>query len=180
MGPPIAPSTVPTQRTVYIGNLPPTASIDELLNNIHHGPLEAIRILPEKSCVFLSFLSPITANAFHADASLRRLSLHGQELRIGWGKPSAVPAQVALSISQQGASRNVYIGGLTEAEGWTEERLRDELSKFGLIDQVKIVRDKGIGFVHFLSISTATKVCIFSKALFIADWEKLGRRCASD
>ena len=39
-----------------------------------------------------------------------------------------------------------------------EEQLRDDLSRFGLIDQVKIVRDKNINFVHFLSISTATKV----------------------
>ena len=40
----------------------------------------------------------------------------------------------------------------------TEEQLRDDLSRFGLIDQVKIVRDKNIDFMHFLSISTATKV----------------------
>ena len=40
----------------------------------------------------------------------------------------------------------------------TEEQLRDNLSRFGLIDQVKIVRDKNINFVHFLSISTTTKV----------------------
>ena len=39
-----------------------------------------------------------------------------------------------------------------------EEQLRDDLSRFGLIDQVKIVRDKDIDFVHFLSISTTTKV----------------------
>ena len=39
-----------------------------------------------------------------------------------------------------------------------EEQLRDNLSRFGSIDQVKIVRDKNIDFVHFLSISTATKV----------------------
>ena len=40
----------------------------------------------------------------------------------------------------------------------TEEQLRDDLSRFGLIDQVKIVRDKNIDFMHFLSISTTTKV----------------------
>ena len=39
-----------------------------------------------------------------------------------------------------------------------EEQLRDNFSRFGLIDQVKIVRDKNIDFMHFLSISTATKV----------------------
>jgi RNA recognition motif-containing protein len=67
-----------------------------------------------------------------------------------------VPSQVALAISQSNASRNVYLGGLDD--GTTEEQLRDDLSRFGLIDQVKIVRDKNIGFVHFLSISIATKV----------------------
>jgi RNA recognition motif-containing protein len=38
------------------------------------------------------------------------------------------------AIAQSGASRNVYLGGLEEH--MTEEMLRDELSKFGLIDQV--------------------------------------------
>lgn len=145
-----------TGRTVYVGNLPATASVDELLNLVHFGPLESIRVLPEKSCVFLSFLEGATAAAFHADATIKKLSLHGQELKIGWGKPSPVPSQVALAISQSNASRNVYLGGLDD--GTTEEQLRDDLSRFGLIDQVKIVRDKNIGFVHFLSISVATKV----------------------
>lgn len=146
-----------TGRTVYVGNLPATASVDELLNLVHFGPLESIRVLPEKSCVFLSFLDGATAAAFHADALIKKLSLHGQDLKIGWGKPSAVPSQVALAIQQSNASRNVYLGGLDE--NMTEEQLRDDLSRFGLIDQVKIVRDKNIGFVHFLSIAVATKVC---------------------
>ncbi|KAF9812588.1 hypothetical protein IEO21_06110 [Rhodonia placenta] len=145
-----------TGRTVYVGNLPPSASVDELLNLVHFGPLESVRVLPEKSCVFLSFLDGATAAAFHADALIKKLSLHGQELKIGWGKPSAVPSQVGLAIQQSNASRNVYLGGLDE--NVTEELLRDDLSRFGLIDQVKIVRDKNIGFVHFLSISVATKV----------------------
>jgi len=145
-----------TGRTVYVGNLPATASVDELLNLVHFGPLESIRVLPEKSCVFLSFLDGATAAAFHADALIKKLALHGQELKIGWGKPSAVPSQVALAIQQSNASRNVYLGGLDE--NMTEEQLRDDLSRFGLIDQVKIVRDKNIGFVHFLSIAVATKV----------------------
>jgi RNA recognition motif-containing protein len=145
-----------TGRTVYIGNLPPSASVDELLNLVHFGPLESVRVLPAKSCVFLSFLDGATAAAFHADATIRKVSLHGQELKIGWGKASPVPSSVLMAISQSGASRNVYLGGLEE--GMTEEHLRDDLSRFGLIDQVKIVRDKNIGFVHFLSIATATKV----------------------
>lgn len=145
-----------TGRTVYVGNLPPDASVDELLNLVRFGPLESVRVLPEKSCVFISFLDGATAAAFHADATVKKLALHGTELKIGWGKASPVPSQVMLSITQSNASRNVYLGGLDD--NMTEEQLRDDLQRFGLIDQVKIVRDKNIGFVHFLSISTATKV----------------------
>ncbi|KAJ7759289.1 hypothetical protein B0H14DRAFT_3165891 [Mycena olivaceomarginata] len=198
--------------------------------------LPASSVLPEKSCVFLSFLDAQTASAFYAGAVVRKLALHaGAQDRVGQGEPGAgagaprrgaamvrrgsqsrgcgapnespfslplpslpsflgyiVPipknspqlvrsltlasSQVMQAITQSGASRNVYLGGLDE--GMTEEMLRDELSRFGLIDQVggvsfdgkkvekegvlarrvKIVRDKNIGFVHFLSIGVATKV----------------------
>lgn len=132
------------------------ASVDELLNLVRFGPIENVRLLPEKSCVFISFLDGSTAAAFHADASVKKLALHGQELKIGWGKPSTVLQSVALAINQHQATRNVYVGNLEEET--TEQSLRDDLSRFGPIDQVKIVRDKNIGFVHFLSIATAMKV----------------------
>ncbi|KAE9384526.1 hypothetical protein BT96DRAFT_1007989 [Gymnopus androsaceus JB14] len=39
------PSVYYTGRTVYVGNLPSTASVHELLNLVHFGPLESIRVL---------------------------------------------------------------------------------------------------------------------------------------
>ncbi|GAA6039031.1 hypothetical protein JCM8097_000163 [Rhodosporidiobolus ruineniae] len=147
---------VSTGRTVYVGNLPSDASVDELLSQVRFGPIENIRILPEKSCAFISFLDQNTAAAFHSDALMRKIRLHDHDLKIGWGKPSAVSANVLAAVQQSGATRNVYIGNLDESV--TEETLRDDLSRFGPIDQVKIVRDKNIGFVHFLSIATAIKV----------------------
>ncbi|KAJ6593065.1 hypothetical protein B0H19DRAFT_1245876 [Mycena capillaripes] len=125
--PPAAPSTSATSPLRLRRRAPQPRALRP--PRIHPRP-------PRKSCVFLSFLDAPTASAFFADASLRKLTLHSQELKVGWGKPSPVPAQ----------------------EGMTEEMLRDELGRFGLIDQVKIVRDKNIGFVHFLSIGVATKV----------------------
>lgn len=73
-----------------------------------------------------------------------------------FSKPSAVSANVLAAVQQSDATRNVYIGNLDETV--TEQTLRDDLARFGPIDQVKIVRDKNIGFVHFLSIATAIKV----------------------
>ena len=97
-----------------------------------------------------------TAAAFHADASVKKLALHGQELKIGWGKASNVPPAIQMAVSGGNATRNVFVGNLPEA--MNEQDLRNACSKFGPIDQVKIVRDKNIGFIHFLSISTAIKV----------------------
>lgn len=134
----------------------PDANVDELMNLVRFGPVESVRLLPEKSCVFISFLDGATAAAFHADATVKKLTLHGWELKIGWGKPSNVPREVVQAIAMSKATRNVYLGGLDE--NLTESTLRDDLSRFGPIDQVKIVRDKSIGFVHFLSIMAAMKV----------------------
>ncbi|WWD01138.1 hypothetical protein V866_008077 [Kwoniella sp. B9012] len=145
-----------TGRTVYVGNLPSEASVDELLNLVRFGPIETVRLLPEKSCVFISFLDGSTAAAFHADASVKKLALHGQELKIGWGKPSVVHPNVQAAVANSQATRNVFVGNLDPE--MNEQQLRNELSRFGPIDQVKIVRDKNIGFIHFLSIGTAIKV----------------------
>jgi RNA recognition motif-containing protein len=143
-------------RTVYVGNLPADASVDELLSQVKFGPIENVRLLPEKSCAFISFLDGNMAAAFHADASVKKMSLHNQELKIGWGKPSPCHTAVLIAVQQQQATRNVYLGNLDE--NVTEQSLHDDLVRFGPIDQVKIVRDKNIGFVHFLSIATAIKV----------------------
>jgi hypothetical protein len=145
-----------TGRTVYVGSLPSEASVDELLNLVRFGPIENVRIIPEKSCVFISFLDGSTAAAFHADATVKKLALHGTELKIGWGKASLVPPAVAQAVLNHQATRNVFIGNLSETTN--EQDLRNVCQAFGPIDQVKIVRDKNIGFVHFLSIATAIKV----------------------
>jgi len=144
-----------TSRTVYLGNIPPETSAEEILGHVRSGQIESVRLLPDKNCAFISFLDGSSATHFHSDAILKKLSIRGQDIKVGWGKPSQVPTSVALAVQQSGASRNVYLGNLGEEV--TEEELRDELSKFGPIDTVKIVREKAIGFVHFLSIGHAIK-----------------------
>ncbi|KAJ6535794.1 hypothetical protein DFH09DRAFT_1402553 [Mycena vulgaris] len=148
--------STPTLRVVRVGNLPPSATVEDLLNLVHFGPIERISFLPEKACIFLAFLEASTATKFFADARRPRLRLHGHWLTIGWGGPSAVPPEINQAVTTYGASRAVYLGALEES--LTEVALHDELSKLAPIDKVKIVRDKNIGFVHFLSIGAATKV----------------------
>ncbi|KAJ9624133.1 hypothetical protein H2203_005583 [Taxawa tesnikishii (nom. ined.)] len=152
----LAPGLMSTSsRTVYLGNIPPDTSAEEILSHVRSGQIESVRLLPDKNCAFISFLDGSSATHFHSDAILKKLCIRGQDIKIGWGKPSSVPTSVALAVQQSGASRNVYLGNLPEEV--TEEELREDLSKFGPIDTVKIVREKAIGFVHFLSIGNAVK-----------------------
>ncbi|KAI9756319.1 MAG: hypothetical protein M4579_003911 [Chaenotheca gracillima] len=144
-----------TSRTVYLGNIPPETPADEILSHVRSGQIESVRLLPDKNCAFISFLDGSSATHFHSDAILKKLSIRGQDIKIGWGKPSQVPTSVALAVQQSGASRNVYLGSLPDEV--TEEELREDLGKFGPIDTVKLVREKAIGFVHFLSIGNAVK-----------------------
>ena len=144
-----------TSRTVYLGNIPPETSAEEILGHVRSGQIESVRLLPDKNCAFISFLDGSSATHFHSDAILKKLAIRGQDIKVGWGKPSQVPTSVALAVQQSGASRNVYLGNLEESV--TEDELKEDLSKFGPIDTVKIVREKSIGFVHFLSIGNAIK-----------------------
>ncbi|KFA63428.1 hypothetical protein S40285_00355 [Stachybotrys chlorohalonatus IBT 40285] len=144
-----------TSRTVYLGNIPPDTSAEEILGHVRSGQIESVRLLPDKNCAFISFLDASSATHFHSDAILKKLCIKGQDIKVGWGKPSQVPTSVALAVQQSGASRNVYLGNLSEEV--TEEELREDLGKFGAIDTIKLVREKSIAFVHYLSIANAIK-----------------------
>lgn len=152
----MTPGIMPgTSRTVYLGNIPAETSAEEILGHVRSGQIESVRLLPDKNCAFISFLDGSSATHFHSDAILKKLSIKGHDIKIGWGKPSPVPTSVVLAVQQSGASRNVYLGNLPEST--TEAEIREDLGKFGPIDTVKLVREKAIGFVHFLSISNAIK-----------------------
>ncbi|EPE08830.1 negative regulator of differentiation 1 [Ophiostoma piceae UAMH 11346] len=144
-----------TSRTVYLGNIPADTAAEELLGHVRSGQIESVRMLPDKNCAFISFLDASSATHFHSDAILKKLCIKGQDVKVGWGKPSQVPTSVALAVQQSGASRNVYLGNLPDEI--TDEELREDLGKFGAIDTIKLVREKNIAFIHFLSISNAIK-----------------------
>ncbi|SCW00492.1 LAFE_0C05380g1_1 [Lachancea fermentati] len=158
-------------RTVYLGNVPPMLQIRQLLDHVRSGIVEDVKILPEKMCAFISFLDESSALLFHSDAILKRLNIEGRDVKIGWGKPTPIDPIVEAAVANDGATRNVYIGRLNtdpllapqlgtdpQEELITEDKLRNDLSCFGEIECIKIVREKGIAFVHFSSIFNAIKV----------------------
>jgi RNA recognition motif-containing protein len=143
-----------SMRTVYLGNIPNDISISEIIDHVKTGPIQAIRPLLDKNGMFITFLDTASANQFFHEAQQNRLTIQGNELKIGWGKPSTISTTIQDAV-QLGATRNVYLGSLDESI--TESELRQDLSRFGHIEHVKIITEKKIAFVHFLCITNAVK-----------------------
>ncbi|KAG0343330.1 hypothetical protein BG004_005399 [Podila humilis] len=141
-------------RTVYIGNVPVDASVEDVLNTVRTGVVESARLLPEKNCAFVSFVDASAAAAYHQEASSRKVNINGQDLKVGWGKPTGIPPQVLHAI-QQGATRNVFLGSVDPSI--TEQGLREDFAQFGPIDTIKVLHEKNIAFVHFTTINNAMK-----------------------
>ncbi|KAG0031817.1 hypothetical protein BGZ81_000502 [Podila clonocystis] len=152
--PPNSGSNQSGNRTVYIGNVPADATIEEVLNTVRTGIVESARLLPEKNCAFVSFMDGTSAAAYHQEANTRKINIGGQDLKVGWGKPSAIPPQVLHAVGQ-GATRNVFLGNVDPSI--TEQGLREDFSQFGPIDTIKVLHEKNIAFVHFTTINNAVK-----------------------
>lgn len=131
--------------------------MDELLNLVHFGPIENIKMVPESKCVFISFLNGSVAAAFVADAQVKRIAVKGIELRVNWAaRQPPLGEKIAEAVMKNEACRAVYVPNVTPDV--TEEMLADEFSQFGIIDQIKTVRNQENGFIHYTSISTAMQV----------------------
>ncbi|KAI7877567.1 hypothetical protein K492DRAFT_231581 [Lichtheimia hyalospora FSU 10163] len=145
-------------RTIYLGNVPKELTSTDILNHVKSGTIESFRMLHEKSCAFISFLDPLSAQMFYHEHSGKSLSINDHELKIGWGRAQSVPDNVQFA-AQNGATRNVYLGNLDETV--TEESLRSELGKFGEVEHIRVIPEKRIAFIHFTSIYYAVK-CVSS------------------
>jgi RNA recognition motif-containing protein len=141
-------------RTIYLGNIPPTLEAHDILKCVHSGMIDSYRKVPEKNCAFLSFVDPSAAQMFYQEFLTKRFTVNGNDIKIGWGKGNHMNNTLKLQI-QNGASRNVYLGRLTESD--TEDSIRAVVKKFGPIECIRLIREKNIAFVHFLTIVSATK-----------------------
>lgn len=163
-------------RTVYLGNLPNDVEPNELLDYVRSGILENVKILPAKNCAFISFIDLQSALLFHSDCILKKLSIKGNDIRVGWGKNTPILPAIKEAIQKDGATRNVYLGNLhnpATGEMITEDELRADLSNYGVIDCIKIIHEKGIAFIHFLSILSAVR-CVSNLPL---EQKYLDKKC---
>ncbi|RLV95674.1 RNA-binding protein NAB6 [Spathaspora sp. JA1] len=182
-------------RTIYLGNLHPNTTVEEIANNVRAGGLvESINHRPERRVCFITFVDANVAFKFYLNHQvLHQLIVHGYDITVGWAKQHSGPLSHSIGLAvTAGASRNVYIGikinrnPLMEVEKPKlpdENQLRIDFCKFGLLEQINFYHNKDCGFLNFLNISDAIKLVeIFSseETLAIATLRKLFKHFESE
>lgn len=144
-------------RTVYLGNLHQDSSVEEICNVVRGGLLQSIRFLKERHVCFITFIDPIAAAQFFAMCQLHGLTIHNRRIKVGWGKHSG-PLSNALSLAvSNGASRNIYVGNIDNFQYYNANKLREDFSTFGDIEQINHLEDKNCAFINFVNIANAIK-----------------------
>lgn len=144
-------------RTVYLGNLHQDSSVEEICNVVRGGLLQSIRCLKERHVCFVTFIDPIAAAQFFAMCQLHGLTIHNRRIKVGWGKHSG-PLSNALSLAvSNGASRNIYVGNITDFLKYNAKKLREDFSNFGDIEQINSLENKNCAFINFVNIANAIK-----------------------
>ncbi|KAI5966396.1 uncharacterized protein KGF55_000705 [Candida pseudojiufengensis] len=155
-------------RSIYLGNLHPNTTIEEIANNVRAGGLvESICYYPEKKMCFITFIDPAVAYKFYTNHQvLHQLVVHGYDVTVGWAKQHSGPLSrdIALAVTA-GASRNVYLGVKTNRDNDSpkpiipnEDELRNDFSKIGELEQINFYHNKDCAFLNFLNIAEAIKV----------------------
>lgn len=152
-------------RTVYLGNIHPETTTEDLCNAIRGGVLQSVRYMQDKhiavsvcstflfnacdfswyhgACIqFITFVDPAAAFTFFQVSSYQGLTLNNRRLKIGWGKNSGpLPPSLALAV-HSGATRNVYVGNIEDFELFSEEKLKRDFGEYGDIELVNFLKEK--------------------------------------
>ena len=157
-------------RTLYLGNLHPSTSVEEIANNVRAGGLvESFKYYKSKRICFITFVDAAVALKFYLNHQvLHQLIVHGSEVNVGWGKNHSGPLSREISLAvTAGASRNVYIGVRLAGDGEEaantmrlpdEPTLRSAFGKFGDLEQINFYHNNDCGFMNFMNIVDAIKV----------------------
>jgi len=137
-------------KSIWLGNVDPQTSDNDLQSMVSRfGPIESVKILPAKNCAFVKFADIDAAIAAHS--ALQGAILHGQHLKVGWGKPEPTPRDDLGPPP----CRNLWLGNIGPEVN--EEIIRSHFGQFGVIDKVRLLPAKNCAFVNFASLESAVR-----------------------
>ena len=70
-------------RNIYLGNIHPDTTTEELCNNIRGGVVQQIRHLKDKNIAFVTFVEPQSANTFY-NWAMSGLTINSRRIKVGW------------------------------------------------------------------------------------------------
>jgi RNA recognition motif-containing protein len=105
-----------------------------------------VKILRHKQCAFVRFDSIETAGA--AFSAMNGGYVHGQQIKIGWGKSEGeFKGRDGESSLPPNATKTLWLGNIDE--NITEDELRREFAPYGNIQHVRVVPHKSCAFVSY-------------------------------
>ncbi|KAI9300246.1 hypothetical protein BJ944DRAFT_253246 [Cunninghamella echinulata] len=150
-------SQTPT-RSLWIGNLDTSLGLENLITLFsQYGPIENIRLLPERDCAFINFMQMEDAIQAKEIIMNQMNGLIGSSVvRIGFGKLDAQSPSPTMEFGNvQGPTRALWIGNLPTTT--TPTTLFTIFSVFGTIESVRILSHRNCGFVNFNSQEDAVR-----------------------
>eukprot|EP01114_Cavostelium_apophysatum_P007198 TRINITY_DN1904_c0_g1_i2.p1 TRINITY_DN1904_c0_g1~~TRINITY_DN1904_c0_g1_i2.p1 ORF type:complete len:763 (-),score=214.92 TRINITY_DN1904_c0_g1_i2:153-2441(-) len=138
-------------KSVWVGNIhPDTTDADLHAAFGRFGAIESIKLLTQKNCAFVKYADLDAAVSAHTQ--MQGAPMHGQNLRVGWGKPDPVAQREEMGPPP---CRNLWLGNV--GVDVTEEIIRNTFGQFGIIDKVRLLPQKNCAFVNFMSLDAAVR-----------------------
>lgn len=141
-------------RALFFGNIDPQQvsyyDICKIANQ--YGALELVNIVAARYCAFVNFVSEEGAKALYDESQRNTIKIMEKEVAIRWGKAKAIAPDLLTQI-EAGATRNLFIANIPP--GITHSQLHHVFSRFGDIENVVVIANKGIAFVNMVSVKAA-------------------------
>ncbi|KAI8821491.1 uncharacterized protein EV422DRAFT_567225 [Fimicolochytrium jonesii] len=137
---------VPT-RSLWIGNIDPTLSPSDLLTLFSpFGPIESLRILPDKECAFVNYVRMEDAVAARDEMQGGRVG--NCVVRIGYGKAEAINDTQGMQ-----PTKSLWVGNI--APSMDPAELEAMFAVFGPVESARVLTHKNCGFVNFVRLEDA-------------------------
>ncbi len=146
-------------RTVFLGSVGADVSIEDICDHIHTGQLQSVRLNPEKRCAFVTFLKAESAEIFLARAMQFGLHIRSSQVKPAFAKERTSSESVSLPAAIQaalrkGVTRNLFLGNV-DFNVLSDSSLRLEVGRFGPLDRIQVLKDRGMAFIHFANLLDA-------------------------
>lgn len=129
-------------RSLWIGNLPGHVTSADLMQIFTpYGQIESLRVLPERECAFVNYMT--VEEALKARDDVKGARIAGSAVKVGFGKADIFgPEQQNLS-----PARALWVGNISAHT--TPQLLHSVFSPFGPIESARVLTHKNCGFVNF-------------------------------